>query len=192
MNDAPDITGQMPVATMFNTSRTLMFSDLQVTDVDNTYPTGFTLTASDGTNYTRSGNQITPALNFFGTLSIPVKVNDGGLDSNTFSSGHDGQPAPRRSEERREDRGASRGRLQISFIGNPGQQYTVQFNAGAYRANWQFHSFQIADAKASTSSSTIRRRERQRASTARSFRNWRATLPVVAKTVSAGNSQMGQ
>lgn len=61
-----------------------MFSDLTVTDVDNIYPSGFTLTALAGANYSLVGNTVTPALNFFGTLSVPVKVNDGGLDSDTF------------------------------------------------------------------------------------------------------------
>lgn len=85
VNDAPVITGQTPVSTPEETSITLTFSQLLVADVDNTYPTGFTLSAMDGANYTRSGNTITPALNFVGTLSVPVTVNDGAASSNVFN-----------------------------------------------------------------------------------------------------------
>ncbi len=59
--------------------------NLTVTDIDNIYPTGFSLTVLSGTNYTASGNTITPLLNFNGTFIVPVKVNDGGLDSNIYN-----------------------------------------------------------------------------------------------------------
>jgi hypothetical protein len=49
------------------------------------YPTGFTLTAYDGSNYTRSGITITPAANFTGTLNVPVSVNDGEDESAQFA-----------------------------------------------------------------------------------------------------------
>jgi hypothetical protein len=147
VNDAPTITGQLPVSTMFNTSRTIMFSDLQVTDIDNTYPTGFTLASSDGTNYTRSTNTITPALNFFGTLSIPVTVNDGGLTSNSFNLAMTVNPDAayaKSASSIQKDPGG----MKIMFVGNPGQQYTVQYanTLPAPSANWQFISFQTADA----------------------------------------------
>jgi len=37
----------------------------------------FTLVSENGTNYTVSGNTITPAANFNGMLQVPVKVSDG-------------------------------------------------------------------------------------------------------------------
>ena len=84
VNDAPAITGQSALSTPEDTALTILLSNLTVTDVDNTYPTGFTLTVLAGTNYTFTGNTITPASNFNGTLTVPVKVNDGTLDSNNF------------------------------------------------------------------------------------------------------------
>lgn len=85
INDAPVITGQNAVSTAEEASRAIVFDDLLVTDVDNSYPTDFTLSVMDGANYSRSGNSITPAQNFNGTLSVPVRVNDGAADSNTFN-----------------------------------------------------------------------------------------------------------
>jgi hypothetical protein len=84
VNDAPVITGQSALSTPEDTALTILLSNLTVTDVDNTYPTGFTLTVLAGTNYTFTGSTITPASNYNGTLTVPVKVNDGALDSNTF------------------------------------------------------------------------------------------------------------
>jgi VCBS repeat-containing protein len=85
VNDPPVITGQNPVTIAEDTAYTVVFADLLVTDPDNTYPTGFTLTVANGTNYSHSGNIITPAANFNGTLTVPVKVNDGAADSNSFN-----------------------------------------------------------------------------------------------------------
>ena len=84
VNDAPVITGQNPISMNEDTSREIVFGDLLVTDPDNTYPDDFTLTVLPGTNYTLVGNTLTPALNFNGVLTVPVYVNDGGLQSNTF------------------------------------------------------------------------------------------------------------
>jgi len=145
VNDAPIITGQMPVSTAFNTPRTIMFSDLQVTEIDNTYPTGFTLEAMDGVNYTRSGNTITPAPNFYGTLTVPVKVNDGALDSNTFQLELIVNPDPQDVKSKTKIEKEPGGGYRITFIGNPGQQYTVQFKNALTDANWQFLSFQVAN-----------------------------------------------
>ena len=84
VNDAPEITGQNPISTNEDTSREIAFGDLLVTDPDNTYPAGFSLTVLPGTNYTLVGNTLTPALNFNGALTVPVYVNDGELQSNTY------------------------------------------------------------------------------------------------------------
>ena len=85
VNDAPVITGQAPLSTNEDTALTLALGDLTVTDVDNAYPTGFSLTVLAGSNYTFDGATITPAANFNGTLTVPVKVNDGTDDSNTHN-----------------------------------------------------------------------------------------------------------
>ena len=67
-NVAPQITGQVPITINQGESTTITLAQLTVTDPDDTYPTGFTLTVYNGTNYTRSGNTITPAANFTGTI----------------------------------------------------------------------------------------------------------------------------
>jgi hypothetical protein len=87
VNDAPVITGQAPnpIPLQQGSSLTIVFTHVVVTDVDDTYPQGFTLTVLNGSNYTRSGNTITPTASFTGTLTVPVRVNDGDANSNTFS-----------------------------------------------------------------------------------------------------------
>ena len=84
-NVAPQITGQVPITINQGQSTTITLSQLTVNDPDDTYPTGFTLTVYNGTNYTRSGNTITPAANFIGTLNVPVSVNDGEDESAQFT-----------------------------------------------------------------------------------------------------------
>ncbi len=84
-NVAPQITGQVPITIIQGQSTTIALNQLTVSDPDDSYPTGFTLTAYDGTNYTRSGNTITPAANFTGTLNVPVSVNDGEDESAQFT-----------------------------------------------------------------------------------------------------------
>jgi hypothetical protein len=84
-NVAPIITGQNAASTLEDTARTIVFADLLVTDPDNTYPTGFTLTVGSGSNYTHVGNVITPALNFNGPLTVPVTVSDGTNTSVSFN-----------------------------------------------------------------------------------------------------------
>ena len=85
VNDAPVITSQVILATQKNVALEITLADLMVTDVDNTFPIGFTLTVMTGTNYTLVGNTITPTTDFVGTLTVPVKVNDVQADSNTFN-----------------------------------------------------------------------------------------------------------
>lgn len=83
-NDAPIITGQRAITINEDASRTIILADLTVTDLDNNFPAGFSLTVLDGTNYTVNGAAITPAVNFNGPLTVNVKVNDGTDDSNIF------------------------------------------------------------------------------------------------------------
>jgi len=85
INDAPLITGYAPLSVMENTTFTIELSILTVNDPDNTYPDDFTLTIYGGSNYTFSGNSVTPAKSYVGELYIPVSVNDGNDDSNIFN-----------------------------------------------------------------------------------------------------------
>lgn len=84
VNDAPVILGQAILSIAEDTSLEIEWSDLTVTDVDNTYPAGFSLSILPGPNYTASDATLTPAMNFYGTLTVPVSVHDGADSSNTF------------------------------------------------------------------------------------------------------------
>jgi gliding motility-associated-like protein len=84
VNDAPNITAQKPLATLEDQPITLNLLDFTVTDVDNTYPTGFMLFIQPGGNHTFSGNIVTPNANFTGVLDVGVYVSDGSLNSIIF------------------------------------------------------------------------------------------------------------
>lgn len=84
INDPPEITGQGSLATDEDKPVKIEFSQITVKDPDNNYPRDFSLKVSSGTNYTVSGTTVTPAKNFNGTLSIPLKVSDGSAESNSF------------------------------------------------------------------------------------------------------------
>jgi hypothetical protein len=67
-----------PLSTQEETPLTLTLSDLTVTDPDNVYPDDFTLTVLPGSDYELSGpNTIAPRVDFNGTLTVNVTVNDG-------------------------------------------------------------------------------------------------------------------
>ncbi|CAB1084112.1 hypothetical protein D1AOALGA4SA_11645, partial [Olavius algarvensis Delta 1 endosymbiont] len=85
VNDIPDIDGQEQLTTMEETELTITLDNLTVTDPDNAYPADFTLTILDGANYSRDGNTIRPEPDFNGTMTVPVKVNDGAADSEIFN-----------------------------------------------------------------------------------------------------------
>ena len=84
VNDAPVITGQIPLSTYVDTPITIAFANLFVTDPDNIYPEGFSLKISNGFNYKVSGTTITPAANFTGTLTATITVDDGSASSQPF------------------------------------------------------------------------------------------------------------
>lgn len=84
VNDAPVITGQIPVQTAEDTPVSIQLSDLTVLDVDNVYPSGFTLLISPGPNYSVSGTTVTPVTDFNGTLNVGIMVNDGVANSPSF------------------------------------------------------------------------------------------------------------
>ncbi len=77
INDTPVINSQNAISTEEDVPVLISLDDLNVTDVDDIYPTDFTLTVKAGQNYTFSGNTVTPAENWNGTLSVPVDLSDG-------------------------------------------------------------------------------------------------------------------
>src|SRR5690606_37600235 len=84
-NDPPVITGQDPLNTDEGEAITISLDNLTVTDPDNDYPDDFTLTVLPGTNYTFSGNVVTPNQDVEGVISVTIKVNDGEIDSAPYS-----------------------------------------------------------------------------------------------------------
>lgn len=83
VNDAPSISDPgNALNTDEDTSLTISLSDLEITDVDSS---DFTLTVSDGDNYSVNNNQVSPDADFNGNLQVPVMVNDGELDSNSVT-----------------------------------------------------------------------------------------------------------
>ena len=85
VNVPPVIQSQFPISTQEDTAVEITLTDLTVTDPDNNYPADFTLATQNGANYSRSGNVITPANDFVGTLTVPVTVNDGQDPSPVFN-----------------------------------------------------------------------------------------------------------
>lgn len=85
INAVPTITGtNIELNTLEETPIIIEVSDLIIEDLDNEFPDDFTLTLFEGTNYSISGNEITPDSDFNGNLLVPVQVNDGLDNSNTF------------------------------------------------------------------------------------------------------------
>ncbi|NJK93601.1 MAG: T9SS type A sorting domain-containing protein, partial [Bacteroidales bacterium] len=78
INDAPVVNSQSVLTVAEDNSITIALANLNVTDVDDVYPTDFTLAVQNGSNYNHSGNIVTPFPNYTGTLTIPVKLTDGG------------------------------------------------------------------------------------------------------------------
>ena len=138
VNDAPSITAQSAaIALAQNQSRTIVFADLTVTDVDNPYPTGFTLTVQNGANYTRVANTITPTPGFVGTLSVPVRANDGTANSNVFDLVVTVNPSAGQIAANARIAPEPGGGFRVSFLGAPGASYTIQFTNSLAPANWQ-------------------------------------------------------
>jgi hypothetical protein len=88
VNDAPVITGQQPLTTDEDQSLLITIDNIIATDVESTFPTGFTFTLFDGPNYSLSGKTVVPAADYFGELQVPVVVDDGetqNSSSNTYN-----------------------------------------------------------------------------------------------------------
>jgi hypothetical protein len=77
VNDAPVINSQNALSTDEDENLVISVSDLVVSDVDNAFPDDFTLTVKDGSNYTHTGNTVTPAQDWNGRLTVPVDLSDG-------------------------------------------------------------------------------------------------------------------
>jgi gliding motility-associated-like protein len=84
-NDAPVITGQQPVIINEDGNFTIELTHLNVSDPDNNYPADFTMTISQGNNYSLNGKTITPSPNYNGSIIVPVTVSDGEKTSNNFN-----------------------------------------------------------------------------------------------------------
>ena len=78
-DDRPVANGVGSLGTAEESPREITLDDLSATDPDDpdySYPEDFTLTVHDGPNYSRVMNTITPAMDFNGTLTVPVRVNN--------------------------------------------------------------------------------------------------------------------
>ena len=80
-NKAPIIVGQATVSTNEDEPFTVLLTHLKVTDEDSNYPQEFTLFVDAGTNYSVDANTVIPTKDFFGILSIPMRVTDGKTES---------------------------------------------------------------------------------------------------------------
>ncbi len=83
VNKPPVITGQNPVETNEDQPFTLNLDMVIFSDPDPNQ--SHSLIVFPGNNYMLSGLTITPLPNFFGTLSVPIKVTDGVNQSSTFN-----------------------------------------------------------------------------------------------------------
>jgi len=83
INDQPQITAQTTLALNEDGSLALNTGHFTLVDPDDS---SFTLTVGTGANYSLSGNTISPSANFNGTLTVPVTVNDGEIDSASFAA----------------------------------------------------------------------------------------------------------
>jgi hypothetical protein len=81
VNDAPVLSGHIPLTINEDSELTLSLAAFEFTDEDST---GFELIINSGVNYSVAGNTIIPAENFSGELSIPVQVSDFSAVSNTL------------------------------------------------------------------------------------------------------------
>ena len=85
VNDAPVITAQKTLSINEDNSILLKLSDFTVFDPDpDSDPSTFQLVVLPGTNYSVNGNTVTPALNYFGNLTVNVAVREAALQGATY------------------------------------------------------------------------------------------------------------
>jgi hypothetical protein len=83
VNTPPVITGQNTLSVNEDQNITIQKTDLTITDVDNP-ASDITIAVQAGSNYTYSGNTVTPAANFNGQLNVNVIAMDLSDDSQVF------------------------------------------------------------------------------------------------------------
>lgn len=84
-NNKPVITGTTrDLLTNADIGLEITLTDLIVEDTDNSYPDDFTLRLLEGDNYSLDGNTVNPDTDFTGNLTVPVIVNDGLIDSDSY------------------------------------------------------------------------------------------------------------
>ncbi len=133
-NLAPIIIGQKPLGTPAGAPLTITLDDLLVSDLDNTYPAGFSLTINNGLNYEHNGNTITPVTGFVGVLAVPVSINDGIADSQEFSL----QIAVNMDIEGEALEGEGEGEIDIFHLADLNKDWRIVLGeAIAYLAGWQ-------------------------------------------------------
>jgi gliding motility-associated-like protein len=79
-----EIIGQQPILINEDETVTLKLTDLTVNDPSSKYPNGFVLQIDPGENYTINGQTVAPAKDFYGNLSVTVKVTGNGRSSEPF------------------------------------------------------------------------------------------------------------
>jgi len=80
----PVITGQLPQSILMGDDFFIEMEYLLVDDPFVGFPQGHTLIIFESENYVIEGQRIIPETDFWGVLDIPVKVNNGILDSEVF------------------------------------------------------------------------------------------------------------
>ncbi len=75
VNDCPVISGHAILSTPEDDTLLIKLSHLTFTDVDDA-PGSFSVSVANGSNYSFSGNIVTPAQNFNGNLNVNVKLTD--------------------------------------------------------------------------------------------------------------------
>ncbi len=75
VNDPPVIVSFRSISTDEDTPYTLAKTDINYTDVENDTIAGIII--GEGNNYTVDSLTITPTLNYFGNINIPVQISDG-------------------------------------------------------------------------------------------------------------------
>ena len=83
-NDIPVIIGHSDLSTPPNTSLEISLNDIEVSNIDGTYPDDFTLTIHESEEYAIAGNSITPNEDISDVLSVHVSVNDGEDESEVY------------------------------------------------------------------------------------------------------------
>ncbi len=79
----PEIIGQEELSVAEGGSLTITLDDLIIADPDNA-PAGLYVVVNPGSHYTVNGTTITAEDDFFGQLTVPVKIVDGGNESDIY------------------------------------------------------------------------------------------------------------